>query len=794
MSNFSKFLEMTNGKPTTVDLSSAANSLLVSTLLVSPASDTRAMTMQQFSASPASSSDFISFRNSSASVLALIDYQANFRAGDGNASIPGLGFRNQVGLGMFNAGSDSLGLATNSTVRITILSSGFVGVNNTNPLEYLDVNGNIRISGNNALRFTDTTGTPNEINFIAPVTLSASYNFNLPTTPGSAGQVLTSQGGGSTAMTWTSASGTVTSVSVTSANGFAGTVATSTTTPAITISTTINSPILAGNGTAISAATTTGTGNTAVLSAAPAITGAWTLTDAGTIVNASDSTKQLAHSLSGMTTGKTLTLSSSQTTTQTLTIPNITGADTLATLGLAQTFTGANVFYDTSTIVNSSTTTKVLAFNLSGMTAAKTLTLSSSQSTTQTLTIPNITAGDTLATLGLAQTFSASGTAITITNGATIGTLTLTNALSIANGGTDNGSLAVTAGGVLYTDGTKFQNVGAGSSGQVLQSNGSSAPSWVAASTAAAATVTSQTTTYSVPSINYIVVCSSASFTVTLPTAVGVSGGYITILHNGTSITDKYTLNTTPTYTFTIPSSSITAGTVYTNNGHTFTVVSTTSSSTSLVCTGTGAPTASGTLTFVSGSPSGNLSFSASSTTNETIGGVDSGSYLLTTQEESLTVYSDGSNWQISEHLTTSAPQTYTPTFTGLGTPTNVTVYSWREGKFLCITGQWQNGTVSGSNAEFTLGYGGTNAPSGLAIDTNMYPTATSGALRSVCRFQSSNTAGSTGDVVIQSASSTGALFFCIQGQSTINAGTSLGTNSTEFLGVARVAISDWQP
>jgi hypothetical protein len=47
--------------------------------------------------------------------------------------------------------------------------------------------------------------------------------------------------------------GTVTSVSVVSANGFAGTVATSTTTPAITLTTTITG-ILKGNGTAISAA------------------------------------------------------------------------------------------------------------------------------------------------------------------------------------------------------------------------------------------------------------------------------------------------------------------------------------------------------------------------------------------------------------------------------------------------------------------------------------------------------------------------------------------------------------
>jgi hypothetical protein len=51
----------------------------------------------------------------------------------------------------------------------------------------------------------------------------------------------------------TGSGGTVTSVSVVSANGFAGTVATATTTPAITLTTSI-SGLLKGNGTAISAA------------------------------------------------------------------------------------------------------------------------------------------------------------------------------------------------------------------------------------------------------------------------------------------------------------------------------------------------------------------------------------------------------------------------------------------------------------------------------------------------------------------------------------------------------------
>ena len=69
---------------------------------------------------------------------------------------------------------------------------------------------------------------------------------------GSTGQILKVSGG---LPVWgTDYTGTVTSVSVVSANGLAGTVATSTTTPAITLSTTITG-LLKGNGTAISAAT-----------------------------------------------------------------------------------------------------------------------------------------------------------------------------------------------------------------------------------------------------------------------------------------------------------------------------------------------------------------------------------------------------------------------------------------------------------------------------------------------------------------------------------------------------------
>ena len=72
------------------------------------------------------------------------------------------------------------------------------------------------------------------------------------TAAGTAGQVLTS--GGASTPVWTdNGSGTVITASVVSANGFAGSVANASTTPAITVSTSVTG-VLKGNGTAISAA------------------------------------------------------------------------------------------------------------------------------------------------------------------------------------------------------------------------------------------------------------------------------------------------------------------------------------------------------------------------------------------------------------------------------------------------------------------------------------------------------------------------------------------------------------
>lgn len=64
-------------------------------------------------------------------------------------------------------------------------------------------------------------------------------------------------------------------------------------------------------------------------------------------------------------------------------------------------------------------------------------------------------------------------------------------------------------------------------------------------------------------------------------------------------------------YTFTVSSANATAGAVYSNNGQSFTIVSTIVAGTSLVSTGSGLPSGSGTLTLVSGTGDATITFSA---------------------------------------------------------------------------------------------------------------------------------------------------------------------------------------
>ncbi len=77
-------------------------------------------------------------------------------------------------------------------------------------------------------------------------------------------------------------------VSVVTSHGFAGTVANATTVPAITLSTTLNTPVIAGDGTSLIAATTTGSGSTVVLGTSPSIATSLTLTGSSPTLKLND--------------------------------------------------------------------------------------------------------------------------------------------------------------------------------------------------------------------------------------------------------------------------------------------------------------------------------------------------------------------------------------------------------------------------------------------------------------------------------------------------------------------------
>lgn len=124
---------------------------------------------------------------------------------------------------------------------------------------------------------------------------------------GTTGQVLTATTGSPPSWQPVPAGGTVTDVSVVSANGFAGSVATSTTTPAITLSTTVTG-VLSGNGTAISGSAITnhnvlvaGTSN-AITSVAPSATSGIPLVSNGSSADPSFTTAVVAGGGTGNTT------------------------------------------------------------------------------------------------------------------------------------------------------------------------------------------------------------------------------------------------------------------------------------------------------------------------------------------------------------------------------------------------------------------------------------------------------------------------------------------------------------
>lgn len=133
-------------------------------------------------------------------------------------------------------------------------------------------------------------------------------------------------------------------------------------------------------------------------------------------------------------------------------------SDTLATIAATQTLTHKTLTGNTAVNLISGSGTLVL-------------------NTAGTMTLPNATAtvvGDSSAQTLINKTIS--GSTNVLTNISL--TASVSGVLPLANGGTNNGSLTATAGGIMYGNGSGISENPAGTTGQVLISGGSSAPTW----------------------------------------------------------------------------------------------------------------------------------------------------------------------------------------------------------------------------------------------------------------------------------------------------------------------------
>lgn len=340
--------------------------------------------------------------------------------------------------------------------------------------------------------------------------------------------------------------------------------------------------------------------------------------------------------------------------------------------------------------------------------------------------------------------------------------------LPMANGGTDK-NLTPALGGVVYTDANSMEVLAAGTSGQVLKSNGAAAPSWEDASNKVQGQAQTEVdfTKLEFPNQNVT------------PTATDVQ-----LVYDSGLIFDGGFESATAFQGHTIVSGSAYFAVVTTASdvldGKKTARVTCFNAAPSGVCkieqtVNLGTPRLRGFPMLLSvrvdSSPDQPLTFCAKIDgvekdcvtgykgylTIPTLAGVTSVGYTLSKNEyvSPLTSFFDSIKVEITETVTNApviGPEiAYTPTFTSFGTVSNVNFTYQQLGSNLLIKGTFTSGTVSSSEARISLPTGFTvlsSKPSlfmvgGVAssVTASFYPTALAEANASYLVFGSNTTA-----------------------------------------------------
>lgn len=178
-------------------------------------------------------------------------------------------------------------------------------------------------------------------------------------------------------------------------------------------------------------------------------------------------------------------------------------------------------------------------------------------------------------------------------------------------------------------------------------------------------------------------------------------------------------------------------------------------------------------------------------TSSQTIDG--STTTTLNTQYESITVISDGSNWQLQNRTIPTAWAAYTATLSaGFGTVSTQSFFWRRNGQNLQVQGTFTTGTVAGSIASMSL-------PSGPTLDTGAISLSntTANAGMAVGEFTEDGVTNSFCRVVTATGTSTSLVYF---GNLTTNSGGLTPQNGNVVAASAKITsvnfsvpISGWK-